>query len=186
MTVLDQPDGRTVGPASLFLAFAGISLVGFGGVLPWVRWMLVEKRGWMTDEELVNALSVSQILPGGNVMNIAVFVGTRFAGLAGAAAALTGLVLLPSIIVIGIGVLAETFAQQPAVQGLFRAVSAAAAGLIIAMGLRMSWRFRTDPRALAAMLVTVIAMAVVKLPLIVILATVLPVSLAAVVLGRRP
>jgi chromate transporter len=82
-------------------------------------------------------------------------------------------------------VIAETFAQEPAVQGLFRAVSAAAAGLIIAMGMRMSWRFRTDPRAIAAMLVTVVAMAVLKLPLIVILATVLPASLAAVVLGKR-
>ena len=186
MMVQPLPERRTVSPASLFMAFAGISLIGFGGVLPWVRWMLVEKRGWMTDEELVNALSVSQILPGGNVMNIAVFVGTRFGGFTGAAAALTGLVLLPSFIVIGIGVIAETFAQEPAVQGLFRAVSAAAAGLIIAMGLRMSWRFRVDPRALTAMLATVLAMAVLKLPLIVILATVLPASLAAVVLGRRP
>lgn len=169
---------RKVGLVDLFLAFSGISIMGFGGVLPWVRWMIVERKGWLDDEEFVNALSLCQILPGGNVMNISVYVGERFGGLAGAIAALAGLLVAPCMIVIGFGSFYQAYGHLPAVQGMFRGVSACAAGLILAMGLRMGWRYRRDPRALAIIAATILAMAWFKLPLLWILASVLPVSLA--------
>jgi len=168
---------RKVGLVDLFLAFSGISIMGFGGVLPWVRWMIVERRGWLDDEEFVNAISLCQILPGGNVMNIAVYIGARFGGLLGALAALAGLLVVPCMIVIGLGGVFQAYGHLSAVQGMFRGISACAAGLILAMGLRMGWRFRADPRALAIIAATMLAMAWFKLPLLWILASVLPVSL---------
>jgi len=179
MTLQAQDAGpvRQVGIVELFLAFCGISIMGFGGVLPWVRWMLVERRRWLDEDEFVNALSLCQILPGGNVVNIAVYVGARFNGLAGALAALAGLLLVPCLIVIGLGGLYQAYGHLPAVQGMFRGISACAAGLILGMGLRLGWRYRTDPRALAIIAVTILAMAWFKLPLLWILASVLPVSL---------
>ena len=179
-----ERETRRVGPGELFLAFAGISLMGFGGVLPWVRWMIVERRRWMVEEEFVNALSLCQLIPGGNVMNIAVYVGARFGGLLGALSALAGLLLVPCLIVIGLGGLYQAYGDLPSVQGMFRAVSATAAGLILGMGLRIAWRYRKDVRALPVMAATILAMAWFKLPLLWILATILPASLLLVVLTR--
>ena len=67
----------------LFLAFALISLCGFGGVLAWSRRMLVEKRQWMTAEEFNDAYALCQFLPGPNVVNLSVVFGQRIRGPAG-------------------------------------------------------------------------------------------------------
>jgi chromate transporter len=180
----DQAALPSVGVFDLFWAFASISMMGFGGVLPWVRWMLVERRRWMREEEFVNALSLCQLLPGGNVMNIAVYVGSRFRGVAGGVAALSGLLLAPSLIVIGLGTLYGTYGHLPRVQGMLRGVAAGAAGLILAMGLRMAWRYRRDLRALPVLIATIVAMTWLKLPLLLILVTILPVSLIIVITAR--
>ncbi|KRE18233.1 hypothetical protein ASE63_03455 [Bosea sp. Root381] len=167
-----------MGNLDLFLAFSGISIMGFGGVLPWVRWMIVERKGWLDEDEFVNALSLCQILPGGNVMNIAVYIGARFGGLAGAISAFAGLLLAPCLIVLGLGGLYQAFGHLPAVQGMFRGAAACAAGLILGMGLRMAWRYRGDARALPVIAVTILAMVWLRVPLLLLLATILPASLA--------
>ena len=64
----------------LFLAFALISLCGFGGVLAWSRRMLVEERKWMTPEEFNDAYALCQFLPGPNVVNLSVVFGRRIRG----------------------------------------------------------------------------------------------------------
>jgi len=68
----------------LFLCFLYMGLVGFGGVLPWARRVLVEQRKWLSSEEFAEALSLGQILPGPNVVNLSIMVGRRFHGAAGA------------------------------------------------------------------------------------------------------
>lgn len=188
MTAETQATGgsqRRVGNIELFLAFSGISIMGFGGVLPWVRWMIVERKGWLDEDEFVNALSLCQILPGGNVVNIAVYIGARFGGLLGAIFAITGLLLAPCLIVIGLGGLYQAYGHLPAVQGMFRGAAACAAGLILGMGLKMALRYRRDGRALSIMAVVVVAMVWFKLPLLVLLATVLPASLALAAWSTR-
>ncbi|MBV9076706.1 MAG: chromate transporter, partial [Methylobacteriaceae bacterium] len=71
-------------PAELFLGFAAISALAFGGVLPWARYMLVEKRRWLTGPEFTDLLSICQLLPGPNIVNVSVAVGGRFHGPRGA------------------------------------------------------------------------------------------------------
>ena len=61
----------------LFRAFAGMSLAGFGGVLPWARRAVVEERKWMTADEFNEAFSFSQLLPGPNIVNFSVIFGAR-------------------------------------------------------------------------------------------------------------
>ena len=84
--------------AELFNAFALVSISGFGGALPWARRMIVEER-WMTTEEFNETFSLSQFLPGPNVINFCVVFGSRFGGAAGAAVALAGLLGPPLVIV---------------------------------------------------------------------------------------
>ncbi len=91
------------GLSELFFTFASMSLSGFGGVLPWARRMLVEERKWMTAEEFNEAFSLSQFLPGPNIVNFSVVFGSRLRGAAGAAVALAGLIGPPVVIVTILG-----------------------------------------------------------------------------------
>jgi chromate transporter len=170
---------RKATPFDLFVGFASIAVVGFGGVMPWVRWLLVENRGWCTDEEFVNLFALSNFLPGGNVVNIAVLVGSRLAGFAGSLAALAGLVAPPAIIVCIVGGLYRSFGHLPAVQSMIHAAAASAAGLIVAMGLRMVYPLRKSPRALAFVMIVLVASVGFRVPLIWMLCLILPASLAA-------
>lgn len=125
-------------PRDLFLAFAQLALSGFGGVLPWAHRTLVERRGWLTQREFVDTLALGQLLPGPNIGNMAVMIGYRFAGYAGAAAALLGLVGGPFLIMIAVGLAYETWGTLPLVQHALSGMSAVAAGLILATALKMT------------------------------------------------
>ena len=79
-------------------------LASFGGGLSaWSREVIVVEKKWMADEEFLSAITMCRILPGANQVNLAVFVGSKFRGLAGAGAAVIGLSLLPVLIVLGLG-----------------------------------------------------------------------------------
>ena len=134
---------RTTAPhapslGELFLRFMQTSLSGFGGVTPFARRMLVEERRWLTDEEFADVMSLSQFLPGPNIVNITVCVGARFHGAKGALAAFAGLMCGPFVVVLSLGALYTHYRDLPAVSGLFRGLSAAAAGMVVALGLKMS------------------------------------------------
>ena len=171
--------------ADLFLSFCRVGLSGFGGVLPWARSMLVDERRWLTEEEFVNLLSLCQFLPGGNVMNLAVCVGARFHGVLGAVTALTGLMIMPLIIVMCLATLYAEFSTLPAVQALFRGVASAAAGLVLATGIKMALPLRRNARALVFIALTIIAVALLKIPLVWVILLLLPASFAAAVVLRR-
>src|SRR5665647_1627154 len=101
------PSSATAPPSlsELFLAFAVVSLSGFGGALPWARRMIVEQKRWMTTREFNETFALSQFLPGPNLVNFSVVFGSRFGGVAGAAVALAGLLGPPLVIVTVLGAL---------------------------------------------------------------------------------
>ena len=180
-----ETPARRVTRLDLFLGFGAAGLLGFGTAMPWARWMLVEKRKWLTEEEMINVLALCQFLPGPNVCNVAVCVGARFAGALGAIAAITGLMLAPMVIVLGLATLYGNFGHLPAVQAAFRGISAGAAGLVVAMGLRFLYELRHHPRALVFVAFALAAVLVLNLPLVWIILTLLPASIAAAwALGR--
>ena len=80
-------------PTQLFITFTFIGLSGFGGVLPWARRTLVEQKKWLNAQEFNGLLGVCQLVPGPNIVNLAVCVGERFGGMRGAFAAVAGLML---------------------------------------------------------------------------------------------
>jgi chromate transporter len=183
--VAEAAPGPQVTILDLFLNWGRVGITGFGGVLPWARRMLVEERRWLTEEEFLNLLSLCQFLPGGNVMNLSVCVGARFGGALGAVAALTGLMAMPIVIVLCLATLYAEFSTVPAVQAVFRGVSSAAAGLIVATGIKMLLPLRRNPRALVFVMLTAFAMVVLKLPLVWIVVALLPLSYGAAVVLRR-
>jgi chromate transporter len=157
-------------PAELFTAFTVLALQGFGGVLPVAQRELVERREWLTREQFVELLSVGQVLPGPNIVNMALMFGDRAFGWRGALAALAGILAAPAAIVLALAVLYANFAALPPVAGAMRGMGAVAAGLIIAMGLKMAPTLRRNPLppalcALAA-LATWVAVGLLRVPMV--------------------
>jgi chromate transporter len=139
-------------PASLralFIAFTWLALQGFGGVLAVVQRELVERKQWLTQDEFVEDWAVAQVLPGPNVVNLALMFGGRMFGLAGALTALAGLVAVPLVVVVLLAVLHGRFAANPAVEGALRGMGAVSAGLIGALGLKLASALVTNPVPLA-------------------------------------
>jgi len=100
----------------LFLTFSRISLSSFGGAIFWARRQLIDRQRWLTEREFVDVLTLGQLLPGPNVLNLTVMVGYRFAGWTGAAAAVAGFLGWPCLVVIGMGVLYQQYGALPQVQ----------------------------------------------------------------------
>lgn len=149
----DLPDPRAPasphpGPSSagmVFTVFSGLALRGFGGVLPFAQRALVEERGWMSNDEFAETLSLAQVLPGPNICNLALMVGDRFFGIRGAFAALAGMLALPLVLVVTLAALYSGFADQPIVTRMLAGMSAVSAGLVLAMALKLSAAQRRRP-----------------------------------------
>ena len=185
MTMDWDPDRQALewappGLLELFLAFSGIAVMGFGGVMPFARRMLVEQRRWMSPEEFNEAYSLAQFLPGGNIINLSVVVGRRFQGAAGAFVSVAGLVSAPTFIMIAFGVLYARYGQAPAVQQALGGVAAAAAGLILAMAGKMAAPIVRRGALLSAglALLAFVAVALAKLSLLPVVAILAPLSIA--------
>lgn len=149
--------------------FSALAMQGFGGVLPVAQRELVEKRGWMTREEFAEALSVGQVLPGPNIVNLALMLGDRFFGWRGAAAALGGILLVPLAIVLALALLYAQIATQPMALGAIRGMGAVAAGLVFATAIKLAPTLKKNPLPLgllaAATLATWLLVGVLRVPM---------------------
>ncbi|KAF1047973.1 chromate transporter [Xylophilus sp.] len=153
----------------LFIAFTLLALQGFGGVLAVVQRVLVEQKRWMTDAEFIEDWAVAQVLPGLNVVNLAVMLGDRYFGLRGSIVAVAGLIVCPLALLMVLAMAYARFAGHPSVAGTLRGMGAVAAGLITATGLKLLPALRTHPLGVPVCAVFTLAcfaaMALWRLPL---------------------
>lgn len=146
----DPPAARPRSRADLFWSFTWLALQGFGGVLAVVQRELVEKKRWLTREAFLEEWAVAQIMPGPNVINLAMVLGGRYFGLSGALAAMAGLLLLPLLLTLALAVLYSGVAELPMAQGALRGMGAVSAGLIMATGIKLSTALRQNAMGLPA------------------------------------
>lgn len=166
------------GCASLFAAFFTVGIRGFGGVLPWARRMLVDERRWLDERGFTELLSLGQLLPGPNIVNLAVVLGARYAGWRGALAAAAGLLLAPMAVVLTLAELWRQLANLAWLPSILAGTAAAAAGLFVGTGMRLAAKLerRIWPAALAV--ATFVAIAWLRLPLLTVLAVAAPIGIA--------
>jgi chromate transporter len=168
-----------VSHGALFLAFLKMGLLGFGGVAPWVRQVIVEERRWMDDREFASLLGLSQVLPGANTINTAVLLGDRFRGISGAAAAVFGLMAMPLAIAVAIVELYGAVSQNPYIGAAIAGAGAGAAGLVIGTGLKIAGNLKLSPRIVLVTLVTFVSVGILRLPLVWVLLCLVPLTIAA-------
>jgi chromate transporter len=189
MTAISETSGvvdpREVTLAALFLGFLRIALSGFGGVLAWARWLIVEQRRWVSEADFLDMLSLCQFLPGPNIVNVSFYIGGRFRGPLGALAAFSGLMIAPTVIAVALGMLYARFGDLAAVRGAFLGISAAAAGLVIAMALKLARPLRTKPVGIVFGLAAFGVVGVLRVPMAEALLALAPVSVAVAWVRRR-
>jgi chromate transporter len=160
---------RPTSLATLFWAISGIALQGFGGVLAVVQRELVEKKQWLTTEEFIEDWAVSQIMPGPNVVNLALIIGDRYFGWRGALVALAGMLTFPLFVVMALTIGLAGIGHLPSVQGALRGMGAVSAGLICGTGIRLVPALRSNAMGrLACVLIAglvFIAIALFRVPL---------------------
>jgi chromate transporter len=184
--MIDAPAVRPrITPLQLFIGFAHLGLVAFGGAITWARRLLVVERGWLTAAEFNEVIGLGQVLPGPNVVNASVVIGAREAGALGAAAALAGILLPPLAILIVLVTTLARFADVPIVQHALRGSALAGAGLIVATGAGMAGRLRGNVLGIGLAVAAFVLLVVVHTPLPLIVGILIPLGALGVVLRDR-
>jgi chromate transporter len=175
--------------ASLFAGFVSIGMMSFGGGLAaWIRREVVQRRGWLDDQQFLSGYALSQLVPGASNVNLSVFIGAQLRGVPGAVAAVLGLTTLPVAIVLVFGVLylhSRGMAGGGAFSTALTGMGAVAIGLNLGTGIRLG---RLHIRRVVPALVTAaiaISIGVLGFRLLHVLAVMLPLSLALAWLEQR-
>ena len=183
----DLPAPTPPGLSALFVAFAKISLAGFGGVLVWARRGIVDQHRWMTADEFNETYALCHFLPGPNVVNLSVVFGSRFRGIPGSIAAFVGLLGPPVVIMTILAALYARYGEIDALRRILAGVSCAAVGLLLSAVFRMMMPLvkRRDLVALVLLAAVFVAIGLLRLPLPAVLLVAIPLSIALSFAMRR-
>lgn len=176
---------RFVSKGELFLGFLKIGTLGFGGIAPWARHVIIEERRWLTDKEFAAILGIGQILPGPNTMNAAVIIGDRFQGVVGVVLCLLGQMAAPLVVVTALAVVYDRFATSSEINAALIGAAAGAAGLVMGTGLKMARKIRPTPLSLLVAAAAFVAIGWLEWPLVPVVAVLVPLGIAAAAVERR-
>lgn len=186
MTSAHAPSSpRIVSLGELFRGFATIGVLGFGGVAVMARHVIVEKYNWLTEKEYATILGMGQVLPGANVVNASVIIGDRFQGVKGSIISVLAIMTFPIMILLVLAMLYNHFAYLPAVKIALSGAGAAAAGMVIATGLKMAIKVKPG---LAGYLIIGLAIATIllfRLPLVYSVLILLPLAFVLTILLKK-
>jgi chromate transporter len=163
--------GRPRGDVSLrqiFVLFCRIGMTSFGGGLSaWIYREVVTQRGWLGAEEFLGALTLGQILPGSNVVNLSIYVGYRMGGVAGSIVAVLALLAPPMVVIVLFASALHTTIQLPWAHRFLEGVAAGALGLSASVAVRNIRVGRSVPRWPLALVAAVFAaVGVLRWPLV--------------------
>lgn len=145
----------------IFWSFFKIGPVTFGGgyaMIPLIEREVVDKRKWVKNKDIADIFAISESIPGAIAINSASFVGFRIAGIPGALAALTGVLLPTFAIVIGLCIAFLEFQHNPKIEAAFRGIRATTVALIVYAGIKIGKTAVLDKTTLFVVMGTVVAM----------------------------
>lgn len=172
---------------SIYRVFFEIGMFSFGGgLVAWIHREVVDVRKWMSNEEFLSGVALTQIMPGVNSTNSAIYVGQRLRGLAGASTALVAMLTGPFCAVLLAAVTYQYLLGLPGFQATMVGVAAAAIGMLLRTGISSARATTKGLVPLAVMVATFIAVGVFRLPLIPVVGVMAPVSVALAWFASRP
>lgn len=177
---VSAPARPPVPPLELLFAFlfVGATAMG-GGASAHIHAAVVRRRGWLTEAEFLEGLTLAQLLPGPNISNMAAYTGSRLGGPAGALAATVGMVLPGTLVVIGLALayFSMRAGGSPALEGALNGVAAAAAGVVWSVVLRVAPAGLRSRGGLLIALAAFVMVGVLRLSLPLVLALMFPLAL---------
>jgi chromate transporter len=176
---------RNISKSELFFGFLKIGLLGFGGIAPWARHIIVEEKRWLTDREFAEVLGVGQVLPGPNVMNASIIIGDRNQGLIGVLLCLSGQMMMPLVIVTALAVFYDRVSAVPEVNAALIGAAAASAGLVLGTAFKMIRNIRPTVLSLGIGAAGFVAVGLLRWPLVPVVVVLVPLAIVATWLGRR-
>ena len=177
----------------LFLTFAGIGLFTFGGgyaMIPLIEDICVEKKKWITHDEMMNLAVIAESTPGPIAINCATFVGFRQGGLIGAAAATVGMTVPSFCIIFLISMFLDDFLTITWIAHAFMGIKIAVGILIVDAAVKMIRKMKKRPMPIAFLICAFLAMLLIvifslRISSITLMLTAGVISLAIFAVGRR-
>lgn len=172
--------------AEIFRVFSQLGLTSFGGGLSgWMHRELVERRGWIAEEEFITSLALAQAMPGLNVVNLAVWLGFRLRGTRGAIAGFCGVTFPPLAVIIPVSMAYDEWGHLALVHRALAGVVAAAVALTLNMGLRVATTASRDVVAVAILVIVFAGVGVLRLPMVPLVLAITPLSIGWALLRKR-
>jgi chromate transporter len=128
---------------SLIGVFSRVGITSFGGsTAAWLYSEIVQRRGWLDEEHFVTALTLSQVLPGANPVNLSIYVGSQLRGGVGGAAAAFGMVMPSFCIIIALGYFYTRFGSSPVAHAVLGGLAAVGVGMTLFIGVKIARQVR--------------------------------------------
>lgn len=179
---MNEPAARQAAPdrvslGAIFKVFFTAGAVSFGGgVIAYLREYVVTSHRWLDDENFLDALELSETLPGLNSVNMSVIIGDRLRGIAGAAAAVIGLVIPGTVVVMTLAVLWDQDRHDHDIRALLIGIAAVAVGLLLTVTIQLGHKQFARVPDLLFMLATFAAVSVFRFSLMTVLFTIGPLA----------
>lgn len=169
---------QKVGLVALFIEFLLIGAVSFGGgIVAYEKILLTEKKKWLSQDEFMAALAISQTMPGLNSVNLAILAGDKLRGTLGALVAMLGLILPGALFVMIAGYAYTEGQDHPTINLLLAGIAACATGLLAAITYKLGADLFKQIKPLLIIVTTFVLMSVLHLSLLWVLLIMVPVAL---------
>jgi chromate transporter len=169
---------RAVALSAIFKIFFTAGAISFGGgVVAYLREYLVREQEWLDDESFLDALELSETLPGLNSVNMSVIVGDRLRGVVGAAVAVSGLLLPGMVVIMTLGVLWSEQRHNPHLRAILIGVAASAVGMLTTVTLQLGHRQFARLADLLFIAATFAAVSLLKISLVIVLLVLGPLAI---------
>ena len=176
--ISNERAAQAVRIGAIFKTFFIAGAISFGGgVVAYLREYLVREQKWVDDEGFLDALELSETLPGLNSVNMSVIIGDRLRGVRGAAAAVAGLLLPGTVVMMTLGVLWSEQRHNPYLIAILIGVAASAVGLLTTVTLQLGHRQFTRLVDLLFIAATFAAVSLLKISLVIVLLTLGPLAI---------
>lgn len=174
--------------SKIFTIFFKIGLFTFGGgfaMIPLMKKELVEKKGWIEEERFIDAISVTQSVPGAVAINLSIFFGYNLLGIPGAVVAAFAVALPSFLIILGIAVFFNNIAGNPLINNIFKGIRPAVVGMILYAGFELCKNVDWSLSLLLTLVLALLASSILNISPVIIIFMVMLITLFSHIYRQR-